>query len=171
MAVWQPGGFAVEGLCNLAPLGFVGQLRPIWAGRARAVHMARSGNNSLNHHDALPLSPPPAWLPTFSSMVVLTMTPSIVEGLQIWNGLSRQQQEKLRSQSDEPSLEGPAIGNPISHGQIIDLWAILRDSGKREYSLESLLRGSTVYVSPPPPKPQPVRCPARRYLFHADSPV
>jgi hypothetical protein len=54
----------------------------------------------------------------------------------------------------DDSLKDAVIGNPISHGQIVDLW---KDMGDGEYSLEKLLRGARVYVPPPPPKVEPVR--------------
>ncbi|KAL2019930.1 hypothetical protein VTK56DRAFT_9022 [Thermocarpiscus australiensis] len=88
-------------------------------------------------------------------MVLLTMTPSIVEGLQALNGSSHPRQASLRSQAGEPPLEGAAVGNPISHSQIIDLWTALKDAGRREYSLERFLKGSKVYVPPTPSKPEP----------------
>ncbi|GAB1317495.1 hypothetical protein MFIFM68171_07705 [Madurella fahalii] len=88
-------------------------------------------------------------------MVLLTMTPSIVEGLQTWNGLSRPQQEKFPWWSEKPPLELAAVGNPISHSQVVGLWMALKGVGNREYSLEKLLKGSMVYVPPPPLKPEP----------------
>ncbi|RDA88577.1 hypothetical protein CP532_5836 [Ophiocordyceps camponoti-leonardi (nom. inval.)] len=49
------------------------------------------------------------------------------------------------------SSDEAAVGKPISHGQVVDLWTRLRPS----CSLEKLLQGSRVYVEPPPPKPEP----------------
>lgn len=98
-------------------------------------------------------------------MVLLTMTPSIVEGLQTWGGLSRPQQEKLPPWSGGSSLERATVGNPISHSQIVGLWTALKDAGNREYNLEKLLKGSTLYVPPPPPKPEPVRYPDPVMVF------
>jgi len=43
----------------------------------------------------------------------------------------------------EPSLSNPTIGNPISHGQIIDLWRELKTRVR-------------VYIPPPKTKPEPV---------------
>lgn len=72
--------------------------------------------------------------------------------------------EKLKTTSDEkkdenstdPSLQDPKIGNPISHGQVIDLWKQSKAKGLSPSSLEDLLRGSRVYIPPPPPKKEPV---------------
>lgn len=95
-----------------------------------------------------------------SEMVLLTMTPSIVDGLR---KVEAEQDEGRRAvahtedasaaASSEPPLEDPAVGKPISHGQIVDLWQKLRPSS----SLEQLLQGARVYIPPPPPKPEPVR--------------
>jgi hypothetical protein len=72
------------------------------------------------------------------------------------------------SNSTEPSLENPKVGNPISHGQAIDLSKQLKALGMQPCNLDILLRGSWIYVPPPPPKLEPVRmhldlC----YKFHA----
>ena len=104
-------------------------------------------------------------------MVLLTMTSSIVEGLQNLTRAADPENDRNRAQGDrleqpgterglehrpEPSLKLPAIGNPVSHAQIVDLWKGLKDVGHREYTLEMLLKGSAVHVPPPVPKPQPV---------------
>ncbi len=104
-------------------------------------------------------------------MVLLTMTSSIVEGLQLLtratdpendtngaqgDGLEQPGTERGPEPGTEPSLKQPAVGNPVSHAQVVDLWKAIKDAGHREYTLERLLKGSTVYVLPPVPKPQPV---------------
>ncbi|KAK4218368.1 endoplasmic reticulum-based factor for assembly of V-ATPase-domain-containing protein [Rhypophila decipiens] len=89
-------------------------------------------------------------------MVLLTITDSILEALRTAEALG--DQPKLESRPDhdnEPSLEDPKSGNPISHGQIIDLWKLLKEKGEASYKLETLLRGSRVYSPPPPPKVEP----------------
>jgi TMEM199 family protein len=57
----------------------------------------------------------------------------------------------------EPSLNDPKVGNPISHGQAIDLSRQLKTRGILPCSLDVLLRGAKVYVPPSPPKTEPVR--------------
>ena len=59
--------------------------------------------------------------------------------------------------STEPSLENPKVGNPISHGQVIDLSKELKALGMQPCNLDILLRGSWIYMPPPPPKLEPVR--------------
>lgn len=89
-------------------------------------------------------------------MVLLTMTPSIVEGLEIRGDVTPAASEsESNAAHEEPSLEAPAPGKPISHGQILDLWRHLRDD-HADYTLEKLLLGARVYITPPPPKPEPV---------------
>jgi len=109
-------------------------------------------------------------------MVLLTMTSSIVEGLQILNGATRCDQEPVPSLRAglEPSLECAAVGNPVSHAQVVDLWKSLENAGHREYTLERLLKGSFVYVPPPVPKPEPVssdrlssKTPSLMLIYHS----
>ncbi|KAK4250061.1 endoplasmic reticulum-based factor for assembly of V-ATPase-domain-containing protein [Corynascus novoguineensis] len=80
------------------------------------------------------------------------MTPRIVAGLQ---SLSEAAPGSLLQHDGKPSLGEPAVGNPISHSQVVDLWKALRKAGHGEYTLEMLLKGSKVYVPPPPSKPEP----------------
>lgn len=58
--------------------------------------------------------------------------------------------------SNEPSLSSPKLGNPISHGQVIELWNDLKTRSPHPRTLDSLLRGSRVYNPPPKPKPSQV---------------
>ncbi|OLN97695.1 hypothetical protein CCHL11_09178 [Colletotrichum chlorophyti] len=102
-------------------------------------------------------------------MTRLTMTPAMVAGLQ------KLAETRLGTDSaatpsptnspatpsaptavtEEPCLDDPATGNPITHNQILDLWRCLRRLGHDDFSLEGLLRGAQVYTPPPPPKPEP----------------
>ena len=106
---------------------------------------------------------------TTVTMVLLVMTRPMVDGI-------KQCSEKevegwpLERFGDEPPLEAAAIGQPISHGQVVDISKILRkhfekledgadlefENGQFMYSLETLLKGSKVYIQPPKPKPSPV---------------
>jgi len=63
----------------------------------------------------------------------------------------------------EPSLKDPKVGNPISHGQVIDLSRQLKAQGLSPCRLETLLKGAKVYVPPPPPKKEPV---SNHYFIH-----
>ena len=94
-------------------------------------------------------------------MVLLTMTPRVVTGLQSLSraGNSQKAATQPRNSDDhEPSLEDPAIGYPVSHSQIVDIWKSLNDIGHKDYTMEELLKGSKVYVPPPAPKSEPVSC-------------
>ncbi|KAL2868605.1 TMEM199/VMA12 family protein [Aspergillus lucknowensis] len=54
-----------------------------------------------------------------------------------------------------------SLGNPITHEQIIRISRYFRDKSDsdagtdRSYDLDSLLRGTKLYIPPPPPKPEP----------------
>jgi hypothetical protein len=94
-------------------------------------------------------------------MVLLTMTPRIVTGLQSLSRAGNSQKTATRPQNSnghEPSLEDPAIGKPVSHSQIVDIWKALNDIGHKDYTLEELLKGSKIYVPAPAPKSEPVSC-------------
>ncbi|KAF4970154.1 hypothetical protein FSARC_2751 [Fusarium sarcochroum] len=91
------------------------------------------------------------------------MTPSILEALATVEPPETPQveahdDEKTEESSQpakEPSLDDPQLGKPISHGQIVDLWKRLKAQGNSSYTLEQLLRGASVYIPPPPLKPEP----------------
>lgn len=97
-------------------------------------------------------------------MVCLTITPAILRALKELQ--NREQVPETLSELSEPSLDQPAIGKPITHGQIIAISKTLREiktdvtNGKLDTivscHLDDLLRGSKVYVEPPKPKAEPV---------------
>ncbi|KFY42433.1 hypothetical protein V494_02414 [Pseudogymnoascus sp. VKM F-4513 (FW-928)] len=58
-----------------------------------------------------------------------------------------------QNSSSEPSLQDPKPGNPISHVQIVALSRQLKSINAIPCHLDALLRGSHVYIPPPPPKP------------------
>jgi TMEM199 family protein len=91
-------------------------------------------------------------------MVLLTMTAPMVEGLQRLDEATKPGNNAPSTdiKQEEPSLESPVYGNPISHGQVIDLWKKLSNNGFSEYSLEGLLLGARIFVPAPPPKAKPV---------------
>ncbi|KAI7765480.1 hypothetical protein LZL87_007231 [Fusarium oxysporum] len=96
-------------------------------------------------------------------MVLLTMTSSILEALSIVEATETPQiedhdgteEQESPQPTKEPSLDEPKLGNPISHGQIVDLWKQLKAQGNSNFTLEQLLCGASVYIPPPPPKPEP----------------
>lgn len=57
----------------------------------------------------------------------------------------------------EPILSNPRIGNPISHGQVVDLSQKMKAQTLQPCRLEDLLKGVRMYIPPPAPKPEPVR--------------
>jgi len=132
-------------------------------------------------------------------MVLLTMTPVVLEALDILQSVGKSEdepvapsesnpakcqddEEELENQADgqnegttdtnakgpdtrnvaggkkveEPSLSNPKLGNPISHGQIIDIWNQLKLRTSTPKRLDTLLQGSSVYIAPPKPMAEPV---------------
>lgn len=102
-------------------------------------------------------------------MVLLTMTASLVEAIETLETKTLaklQNEENTNPESDsEPHLRNAATGNPISHGQILDIWQQLKGREGTDFTLEKLLQGATVYIRPPPPKPEPVRDFVGPYAF------
>lgn len=102
-------------------------------------------------------------------MVLLTMTTAIVEALELLTTLEDKDWD-LDLHEDSPPLQAPAVGKPITHIQVIavskGLKKHLSDSIAQDQEvskpaslchLDSLLRGSNVYIEPPKPQPEPVR--------------
>jgi len=91
-------------------------------------------------------------------MVLLTITPTAKSAIEVYNQL----EHKPAGTDDEPSLDDPQVGHPITHGQLIDVVRTLEmRHGEAQRTtngivgLEDVLRGSTVYVPPPKSKPEP----------------
>ncbi|KAJ9649024.1 hypothetical protein H2201_002107 [Coniosporium apollinis] len=95
-------------------------------------------------------------------MVLLTMTRAMVAAVKRCHDVAPGELEKLQLGS-EPSLAVPEVGNPISHGQLIDISKLLKARNKLQedevedqdmpYRLNDLLRGSKIHIPPPAPKP------------------
>lgn len=88
-------------------------------------------------------------------MVLLVVTPRILSALEAIP-TSRRKDLNLPESLDL---------NAISHEQLIELSRYHKSLQKGNYddhkaptTLNSLLRGTKVYVPPPPKKPEPVRC-------------
>ena len=92
-------------------------------------------------------------------MVLLTITPAIVAALKIYKELNLAFDEV--DGAEEPSLDDPGVGKPISHTQLIAISKTLRKHEELEHRvschLDELLRGSRIYYEPPKPKAEPVR--------------
>ncbi|MCJ1253995.1 hypothetical protein MMC24_001809 [Lignoscripta atroalba] len=99
-------------------------------------------------------------------MVRLPMTHAIVKAIEVCSDLPSDGASPDDVDGD-PSLLDPAIGMPISHGQVISLYKRLRNYYEDEadtlsvlkvaptYHLDDLLRGSKIYIEPSKPKPEP----------------
>lgn len=93
------------------------------------------------------------------TMVLLSMTPAVVAAVAIYV-----KSEDYKARDGEPSLEAASVGNPISHGQLIDISRYLKRNPEKvpdkdaevPIHLNELLRGCAMYVAPPVPKPEKV---------------
>lgn len=65
-------------------------------------------------------------------MVRLTMTKAMVVALQVYK--SENKECPIDRVADELSLDEPAVGNPISHGQVIQLSRYFRHRSKSQES-------------------------------------
>lgn len=107
-------------------------------------------------------------------MVLLTLTPRMAEALDRLDdaGIST---TSITSPGDPP-LESRLPGQPISHGQIIEIAQRLKgvsqaakaggSTDSQVYSLDTLLRGSQVWNSPKPKKIQHVSHSYQMSHFH-----
>lgn len=99
-------------------------------------------------------------------MVELTITPAIVSALEYLDNCDQSNADYALN----GSFKDPAVGNPVSHGQVIALSKALRkwsEDTDRDtimeaplFHLDDLLRGSRIYIEPPKPKTEPVGLPS-----------
>lgn len=101
---------------------------------------------------------------TTNIMVLLTLTPTARAAVDDYVKLRLPSGEAADEELDEriTLLSKTAVGSPVEHQDIVDISRHLlekhRQAGDiaREWRLDSLLRGATVYQPAPPPKPEPV---------------
>lgn len=96
-------------------------------------------------------------------MVYLTMTSAIVAALDTVERLHLELRDAGNAPASRDSLVNPAVGNPISHDQVITISKILRKQGDissiisvPSYHLDDLLKGSRIYHESPKPRIEPV---------------
>lgn len=96
-------------------------------------------------------------------MVLLTVTPAAKDAIELYNRLGLRDEQP----SGEPSLAAPAVGNPVAHGQLIDISRALKELQNKkgfeeeddmtvDVRLDALLKGARVWTPPPKPKPEQV---------------
>ena len=100
-------------------------------------------------------------------MVLLTMTPAMVEAAKYAKESDKTNLQTNEDTAAESFFEDPKAGIPISHEQVVDLAKKLKKLGLETWhghretvpssSLNHLLRGARIYVEPSPPKTEPVR--------------
>ena len=100
-------------------------------------------------------------------MVLLTATTiskaAVEEYCRLKQGSSEDQGREVEERLEE--LSGVELGSPIDHNDLIDISTFLvshsrkvnDDSVAKEWRLETLLKGASMYQPAPTPKPEPVR--------------
>lgn len=84
-------------------------------------------------------------------MVLLTISPNLLSAIEKYND------SHPWTEDADPAIKQAALGQPISHDQIIQISRALRNEpGGSNHHLSDLLRGVSIYVEPPKPKPQQV---------------
>jgi TMEM199 family protein len=95
-------------------------------------------------------------------MVLLTMTAAVVAAVEVYL-----ENNQIDSNSEEPNLNTPKVGNPICHGQLVDISRYFKSNHEKlegknadgtgvPIHLSELLKGCSIYSPPPKPKPEPV---------------
>ena len=91
-------------------------------------------------------------------MVLLSMTPATVAAVEDYHKLIDASSGAVDATG--PSLDSPAVGNPISHTQLVVVSRALRTQDEQgtlvPCRLDELLRGSRVYYGLPKAKAEPV---------------
>lgn len=91
------------------------------------------------------------------------MTPAVAAAVKVYLNSDEHEQRP-----DEPSLDAPEAGNPIAHGQLINISKYLKAHPERSKGkgsdgkdvpvyLNELMRRCYIYSPPPKPKAEPVR--------------
>lgn len=104
-------------------------------------------------------------------MVQLTVTPAAKAAIEEYSRRQRAPPADSTPQDSErlEKVSHAAVGTPIDHQDLVDISRYLvensnEDEIAREWRLDTLLKGATVYQPPPPPKPEPV-CPELLWIL------
>lgn len=107
-------------------------------------------------------------------MVLLITTPAIKAAVDEFLRLRVASEQDEALQHDFERLGKADLDGPIDHSDLIKIskWLIAENNGSdvpcKAWRLDALLRGTSAYKAPPPPKPEPVGrppChPSRRIL-------
>jgi hypothetical protein len=92
-------------------------------------------------------------------MVLLTVTPAAKAALGVFLKTVKGDANNEDTAEQHKRLVNIEIGSPIEHHELVTISRnLVQHSGgtSRQWRLDTLLKGSTVYEPPPPPKPEPV---------------
>ena len=99
-------------------------------------------------------------------MVFLTVTPAAATAIEEYRKI-RQDSSSIVPDENEDGLgdqSKPEIGSPIEHSKLIEISAFLLKRAQqgdesalgKEWRLDALLKGASIYQAPPPPRPETV---------------
>lgn len=89
-------------------------------------------------------------------MVLLTVTPAAKLAIDAFVKTEAEDEDAVQQREKLAKAE---IGGQIEHHELVNLSRLLvqhTDGAARQWRLDTLLKGSTIYQPPPPPKPEPV---------------
>lgn len=97
-------------------------------------------------------------------MVLLTATEAAKAAIEKYCKLNEDAGE-IDGKEKLQRLKNVDIGSPVEHADLIEVSRYLvdahrqqgRDNQIRQWRLDALLKGATIYRRPPAPKPEPVR--------------
>lgn len=95
-------------------------------------------------------------------MVLLTVTPAAKAAMDEYRRLIDGAKKADNTLSAE-SINNTAVGNPIEHHEIVKVSQYLTQKGgesadaTKQWRLDALLKGASIYQPPPPPKTEHVR--------------
>lgn len=93
-------------------------------------------------------------------MVLLTVTPAAKAAIDAYLEVETGEADNDKTAKQREQLSQAEVGSPIEHHQLVSISRhLVQHSGgsARQWRLDTLLKGATVYQAPPPPKPEPVR--------------
>lgn len=92
-------------------------------------------------------------------MVLLTVTLAGKAAIDAFIELDKGEANDEETLKQQERLSQAEIGSPIEHHELVAISRHLVqhiEGSARQWRLDTLLKGATVYQPPPPPKPEPV---------------
>jgi hypothetical protein len=100
------------------------------------------------------------YISLLSAMVLLATTQAAKAAIDDYLALNADDQEDDSLQQRLERLAKVSLDGPVEHADLIAISKSAREDENatktRQFRLETMLKGATVYKPPPPPKPEPV---------------